>query len=326
MSARASTVLVSLVLNAGVSAEELARASGMPVAHLTTGTLLPYEDGMRLWHAAERLTGDPRVGLHAGAAFGVDQLSALGTVFAHAPSLNDALAGLARLLPIVIHGAPVEFDAAAGELRYVSPGLEPHGVDCMFAAIVRAARDCTRRKVALRGVELQAARPADPREHETFFGTRPVWGRPVSVMRFDRADLDAPMRGAEPAIATLLEDRAARLLDVPSGAVTLERETEVALRTGVLRGETSLETIARAMGRSPRTLQRQLADEGTSFAAVRDRALRERAEALLEDPERSVESIALELGFATRAAFARAFRRWTGRAPRGKRSWSGSPS
>lgn len=316
MTARASTVLVSLVLNAGVSAEELSRASGVPIAHLTTGTLIPYDEGMRLWHAAERLTGDPWVGLHAGAAFGVDQLSALGSVFAHAPSLRDALGGLARLLPLVIHGAPIVFDEAKGELRYSSPGAEPHGVDCMFAAIVRASRDCTRRKVVLRAVELQASRPSDPSPHQAFFGPRPVWDRPVSVLRFDHADLDAPMRGAEPAIATLLEDRAATLLEATSDRAALERATEAALRAGFARGETSLAAIARALRRSPRTLQRQLGEVGTSFAAIRDRALRERAEVLLEQPTRTVESIALELGFATRAAFARAFRRWTGRAPR----------
>jgi len=46
-----STLLVSLVLNAGVSVEELAEVSGIDLQHLRTSSVIPYDEGMRIWHA-----------------------------------------------------------------------------------------------------------------------------------------------------------------------------------------------------------------------------------------------------------------------------------
>lgn len=315
-------MLVSLVLNSGVSAEELAHVSGVPLETITGGTLIPYDEGMRLWRAAEQLTGDAAVGLRSGSTYGVDQLGALGSAFGHAPSLRAALSALARLLPLVIRDAPMELsdEGSVGRFRYVSPGLERHGVDCMFAAVVKAARDCTRRPIALASVDLQAPAPRDPTPYRSFFGTLPRWGQGASVMTFHAADLDAAMRGAEPTLALLLEDRAAALLDTGPTPIALEVAAERAVYGALLEGALSIETVAASLGRSPRSLQRQLHDAGTSFAAIRDRVLLERARALLDDRSRSITQIAGDLGFATRAAFARAFRRWTGMSPGEARS------
>jgi hypothetical protein len=61
---------------------------------------------------------------------------------------------------------------------------------------------------------------------------------------------------------------------------------------------------------SRRTVQRALADEGTSFEALLDDARRVRAEALLAEGHPKKE-IAYVLGFADPSAFTRARRRWT---------------
>jgi len=64
-----------------------------------------------------------------------------------------------------------------------------------------------------------------------------------------------------------------------------------------------------------RTLQRKLAEEGTTFRALRDTTLWEAVEVLLANPSLKIEAIALSVGFSDVAAFSKAFRRWKGYPP-----------
>jgi AraC-like DNA-binding protein len=81
-------------------------------------------------------------------------------------------------------------------------------------------------------------------------------------------------------------------------------------------GQLSLETVAKRLGTPPRTLQRRLRQEGTSFAEMADRLRRDLAERYLRDRRLSVAETAFLVGFSDVSAFHRAFVRWTGKTPR----------
>jgi AraC-like DNA-binding protein len=74
--------------------------------------------------------------------------------------------------------------------------------------------------------------------------------------------------------------------------------------------------VANAAGMSVRSLQRRLAEEHLSYSRLIDQARFEVAVRLLQDPTIQLIDIALELGYTDAANFTRAFRRWTGGAPR----------
>ena len=77
--------------------------------------------------------------------------------------------------------------------------------------------------------------------------------------------------------------------------------------------------VARRLGMIPRTLQRALAREGVTFKEVRDDVLWDGVHGLLANPECSVETIAMQAGFADSAAFSKAFKRRMGCSPSGYR-------
>ena len=80
-------------------------------------------------------------------------------------------------------------------------------------------------------------------------------------------------------------------------------------------GDTNLPEVADAVGLSARTLQRRLADAGTSLREVVDEARHEQALEELAKDDATITDIAFLLGFSETSAFDRAFRRWTGKAP-----------
>ena len=80
-------------------------------------------------------------------------------------------------------------------------------------------------------------------------------------------------------------------------------------------GDSSLESLARNLGQSPRTLQRRLASEGTSHRELLDQVRSTLAAHLLADDNQRLLNVALILGFADQASFHRAIRRWTQSSP-----------
>ncbi|MGP1683876.1 MAG: helix-turn-helix transcriptional regulator, partial [Giesbergeria sp.] len=66
---------------------------------------------------------------------------------------------------------------------------------------------------------------------------------------------------------------------------------------------------------SPRTLHRQLKEEGASLQGLKDTVRRELAVDLLQRSQRPIKQVALAAGFQNEKSFIRAFRGWTGYSP-----------
>ncbi len=80
-----------------------------------------------------------------------------------------------------------------------------------------------------------------------------------------------------------------------------------------------LSDAAHALGMTPRTLNRRLKEEGTSFQNIKDALRRDIAIRALQQGMDSIEQIAFDTGFSAPANFHRAFRKWTNRTPRSYR-------
>ena len=85
------------------------------------------------------------------------------------------------------------------------------------------------------------------------------------------------------------------------------------------RGYPVLEEVAGLLRVSPRTLQRLFAAEGISYSDIVERCRCKTACEFLESTRIPVKDIATSLGYRDASSFSRAFRRWTGTAPRAYR-------
>lgn len=100
--------------------------------------------------------------------------------------------------------------------------------------------------------------------------------------------------------------------------VLLERVERLVAGSAV--GVPSLETMARLMHLSPRTLERRLGALGMTYRELVDTRRRRLADALLADPTLAIGEISHRLGYQDPANFGRACRRWHGVAPRHRRA------
>ncbi|WP_286899395.1 helix-turn-helix domain-containing protein [Achromobacter sp. UBA2119] len=88
------------------------------------------------------------------------------------------------------------------------------------------------------------------------------------------------------------------------------------IRIQMQAGAVSIDSTAKAMGTSVRTLQRVLRrDSGVSFRELSSTARLRRAQDLLRESTVSITQIAMDSGYSTPANFSRAFRKASGVAP-----------
>lgn len=76
-----------------------------------------------------------------------------------------------------------------------------------------------------------------------------------------------------------------------------------------------LQTVAQALNQSMRTLSRRLKEEGTTFLQIKDKLRRDVAMQLLIENKKTVEAIAVQIGFSSVTTFHRSFKKWTGTTP-----------
>ena len=75
------------------------------------------------------------------------------------------------------------------------------------------------------------------------------------------------------------------------------------------------ESLAALLHVSPRTLHRQLKEEGATLQGLKDEVRRTRAVELLHRTQRPIKQVAEAAGFVNEKSFIRAFRGWTGQSP-----------
>ncbi|MEL6595720.1 MAG: AraC family transcriptional regulator ligand-binding domain-containing protein [Pseudomonadota bacterium] len=173
-------------------------------------------------------------------------------------------------------------------------------------------------EVPVKGVGFAFAQPAFHQDYQILFPAPAVFAQPQTAIWFD-------LRLLGPVEARSTSDLARFLQNAPRDWIfTSSQEHTQSLRVRTHLGQTgwdraTLAQTARAMNMTPRTLIRRLDADGTSFQEIKDALRRDIAIRDLQDGRKSVEAIALDVGFSSAANFHRAFQRWTGSTPRSYR-------
>lgn len=163
-------------------------------------------------------------------------------------------------------------------------------------------------------LELDLPRPQRTTTFEETFGCPVLFDAPTVALCLDRRWLDAlPLARRTSALITV-EDIARARTDCTklSGLRDLLAEQ---IWSQVLSGKVSIESAARSLDISVRTLQRELNREGTDFRTLTGIVRGRRATELLRHTEASVTEISASFGYSAPAHFARSFRKATGLSP-----------
>src|SRR5262249_34237228 len=122
-----------------------------------------------------------------------------------------------------------------------------------------------------RRVEFANPRPASVADHVAFFGTEAfAFDGAANRLVFDPSTYALPTGTSDPALLRVLDAYAENLVVRAGPPTSLEERLENAISMAFQDGEPSLDAIASTLKVSRRTLQRRLADSGTSFQGLVD--------------------------------------------------------
>jgi AraC-like DNA-binding protein len=152
--------------------------------------------------------------------------------------------------------------------------------------------------------------PDDVGEIARLFGCPVQAGASWNGWALSREMCQLPLRRRDPALASLLQRQADEALArlPPMEGVAFDVRQALAPRVGG--GDIRIQTIARTLATSTRSLQRRLAAAGVSYQLLLDLARKDAAGRYLTESVLSIGEIAFVLGYSEPAAFNRAFRRW----------------
>lgn len=291
----------------------------------------PAEAMARLWRLSAQATGDEAFGLKVARHVMPTSFHALWQAQSASQTLKDAFERVARHFHVVTDAWSLAFTQQGDDyaVRLLAPASgiapEPEAIDAAAALVVYTARSLLgSRGIAPLRVELQRAAPSTVDAYERIFRCPVSFGADQNLIAWPQALIESKLEGANPELARHSEALLTTYLAGIHKDNTMA-QVRACLADLLPRGEPSQAQVAQQLHCSVRTLQRRLADQGSTFTDLLDSTRRELALAHLANPGCSISEVAYLLGFADTSNFTRAFRRWTGQSPTEHRRASGSP-
>jgi AraC-like DNA-binding protein len=230
-------------------------------------------------------------------------------------SVGEGLKQLAGYLGLVNPSVRLVFREEEDPIRVLVEGvIDPFTVELTVSlSVLRMTREC--------GDKLHVARICFRHEPEDACAFKDVLRCEVetqsswSGFALTREAWRLPLRRRDPLLRNWLERKAAQILSRQAGDEGVATEVRRLLATPASGSGIGMAAAARQLAMSPRTLQRRLSEEGTSFDALREEMRKQSAEIFLADRRLSVGEVAFLLGFSEPGAFHRAFKRWHNTTP-----------
>lgn len=283
------------------------RAGVSPSALLDANGWVPRELCFRLGNEMFAATGELFPGAAVGRRFRLADLGPWGAAVSGAATLRQACKVAMSGIGLIHQGTDLRLVESNGKatLRFAFAGRSSFNPQQHILGAVAVLRSVALLAGVPEAVGAQFAQPYERAgEHlEETFGSSLAFGCDWDGIVIDRAILDFAIPRA---------NGASNDVDPMETATALGAH----LKGMLPYGKVTVESMALHLRMSTRTLQRRLRDFGFAFEEIVDDVRRVEAIRRVLSGDGSSMEIAFMLGYSDQAHFIRAFRRWTGMAPR----------
>ncbi|GAB1640502.1 AraC family transcriptional regulator [Krasilnikovia sp. MM14-A1259] len=265
----------------------------------------------------------PDLGLRLAGQQDVTVLGPLAVAIENSPTFGDALDCASRYL--FVHSpalAVSQVPDPAGQpgvigLRYAGTDpehLPPQALDLGVGLFHRIIVLLHGGPYGLRSVHLPHPPLAPVARYTGFFGADVRFGKPAAVLRVPAHLAATPVPGGDQVLRDIALDYLTHHFPAPDQTVSARVQHLLAQSLGT--AGVDIATIARSMQTHPRTLQRRLAVEGSTFAGLLDDVRRSAAYQLIARTDLPLSQVTAMVSLTEQSALSRAARRWFGMTPR----------
>jgi AraC-like DNA-binding protein len=296
----------------------LTKATGIdPLRLLKDENYIVQEEQFNnLWSAAASLSNDKLFGLHFGESLQLAALGVVGEIIQTSTTVGQAITTAASLTPLLTNAVAMDVQHNEGTITItldktgqVNENVTAQIADFLMAFVIRELDGLLFRKVKPTQVTLPFANPSADY-------VRVLRAVPKTAAKYG-ITLDASYAD-EPIITANFEIQKHLLRKVTDAVESSDRfrsKVQDYVSKNAYLGILTLEDVAANFNITPRSLQRRLQEESTTFQEIADEVRKSIALHYLESGQYQMKEISSILGYNEVSAFSRAFKRWTGRAP-----------
>ncbi|MDQ6523475.1 AraC family transcriptional regulator [Nocardioides sp. LHD-245] len=299
----------------------------LDLAHLPASAVgdhdsfVSYRSVVTVLEAAASATGSDDFGRRLATRQGLEILGPLGVAARTAGTAGAALQSIEQYMAVyspaiaITVTAPPRARLAELEWRIVVRRPPPHrqAAELALGVAVRVFQLLAGPDFRPRSVQLRHQPLGDPAAYRTYFGAPVEFAADTYGFRFPAEILARPLAD-DGDVHDVVEQYLSRIA-VPTASATADTVAEL-IRHMLPTGGLDLDLVAGQLALHRRTLQRQLAEQGTSFAALVDQVRRDEAERYLRETDMPLGQLAGVLGLSEHSALSRASRRWFGAPPK----------
>lgn len=198
-----------------------------------------------------------------------------------------------------------------GEFGLVHVLRNIHGLACWYVDS----------RIPLQGARFPFDVPLHADAYPLLFQGPLQFNAPQAEIRFDARYFALPLRRDERALQQMLQRALPLTVLQYRRDRLLVQQVRQALANPVVASHNA-QTLAAVLNMSPRSLHRQLQEEGASLQQLKDEVRFERAKDLLLRTAKPIKQVAAASGFRNEKSFTRAFHEWSGETPGGFRKRS----
>lgn len=317
--------VASYVAAKGFSFGDIAAEVGLPSdvlkqpdARVSMDTVAAFFD------RAAIVLGEPDLGLRLAEIYPPGASGVVGQLVLHAPTVRDALYCIERYTTLLLEGVEVSFTEEGGTGLLVWRYPPSYGSRLQLSLFLVGSAALRLRGLAgpswvpLR-VELEHRDLDETSLLLRLVGPRVRFNCARNAMVIDGATLNKVNSSSNLRLYTLLRELAERLLSEQQASTDIVQRISSEIEVRLPGGAFDLESIAKAMGLTQRSVRTRLATSETSFSTILDQTRQRLATQYLIDTDLPLSTVSHLLGFSELSAFTRAARRWYGEAPRSYR-------
>ena len=315
--------LLAYLAHRDVSPADVCHASGLDQQHLREGRALTLKQSNDLWLQACKASGDSLLGLHLGESLQLAALGVVGEIIKYSATVGVALETAATLTPSLTGLVEVVVGKTRQALAItIKPCLPPEErltfahrqtLDLVMAFILHELDGLLLTKIIPRAVHYADPLPGS-REYARIFRVEPSKKGKSYAILLDPSAWDIPVLTGDFQLQKALLEKVQNLMADPAPAFCDRIYRH--LLSNAYKGILSQADVAANLNLSTRSVQRRLREEGSTFSDLTEKVRKTLALHYIETGRYPLKEISDMLGYNECSAFSRAFKRWTGHAPR----------
>jgi len=270
----------------------------------------------------ESFTDNRDVGLCLGELIDPSCFDLIGQLVLVCPNLGEAMPLVSRFYHLVIdYGESLYWQDE--ELCHISWTLDqipnPAGkvlIDLVLSAIRHFGIWATGIRKPFTEVNFQYPPTEDHALCHQIFGHEGKYQQTYNGLSYPTEWKSHAIKSANQNLKPLIEQQTQQSLNTIRTNSAFINQLGCILNQMLSEGQIQIESAAKRLNLSTRSIQRQLQQQGTNYSEVLQQVRHKRANYLLKHTALSLADIALVLGYQEQSSFSNAYKRWQGQSPK----------